>query len=171
MASKKRTDVVNELATELNPTNEEETMNESVDKTLETTIEALANILPPPVEQYTVVEVICHGLSELEVDELKEVIQYCQERIEELQRDEVEELEYQMRAIQDKLLSLKGKTRNPASSGREGAKKQARPIVNPNDPTQVYTFGKRPEWLKTLLEAANGDKNKELEMMEAMRAK
>lgn len=77
MASKKRTDVVNELATESNPTNEEvttneeETMSETVDKTLETTIEALANILPPPVEQYTAVEVICHGLSELEVDELK----------------------------------------------------------------------------------------------------
>ena len=44
-------------------------------------------------------------------------------------------------------------------------------IVNPNDSNQVYTFGKRPEWLKTLLEPANGDKNKELEMMEAMRAK
>lgn len=189
MASKKRMEVVNELATDPNPTNEdettneeetmieevttneEETMSESVDKTLETTIEALANILPPPVEQYTAVEVICHGLSELEVDELKEVIQYCQERIDELQQDEVEELEYQMRAIQDKLLALKGKTSHPASSGREGAKKQARPIVNPNDPTQVYTFGKRPEWLKTLLEPANGDKNKELEMMEAMRAK
>ena len=179
MASKKRMEVVNELATDPNPTNEEETMieevttneDESADKTLETTIEALANILPPPVEQYTAVEVICHGLSELEVDELKEVIQYCQERIEELQRDEVEELEYQMRAIQNKLLALKGKTSHPASSGREGAKKQARPIVNPNDPSQVYTFGKRPEWLKTLLEPANGDKNKELEMMEAMRAK
>jgi len=91
--------------------------------------------------------------------------------IDELQRDEVEELEYQMRAIQDKLLALKGKTSHQASSGREGVKKQARPIVNPNDSTQVYTFGKRPEWLKTLLEPANGDKNKELEMMEAMRAK
>ena len=77
---------------------------------------------------------ICHGLSELEVDELKEVIDYCEERIDELQRDEVEELEYQMRAIQDKLLALKGKTSHQASSGREGAKKQARPIVNPNDP-------------------------------------
>lgn len=76
-----------------------------------------------------------------------------------------------MRAIQDKLLALKGKTSHPASSGREGAKKQARPIVNPNDSNQVYTFGKRPEWLRVLLEPANGDKNKELEMMEAMRAK
>ncbi|HOW74705.1 MAG TPA: hypothetical protein PK959_01995 [Candidatus Competibacteraceae bacterium] len=46
MASKKRTDVVNELATDPNPMNEEETMNESVDKTLEETVEALANILP-----------------------------------------------------------------------------------------------------------------------------
>jgi len=81
MASKKRTDVVNELATDPNPMNEEETMNESVDKTLETTVEALANILPPPVEQYTAVAVICHGLSELDVDELKEVIDYCKERI------------------------------------------------------------------------------------------
>jgi hypothetical protein len=34
MASKKRTDVVNELATELNPMNEEETMNESVERPL-----------------------------------------------------------------------------------------------------------------------------------------
>jgi hypothetical protein len=151
--------------------NEEETMNESVDKTLEETVEALANILPPPVEQYTAVGVICHGLSELDVDELKEVIDYCHDRIDELQRDEVEELEYQMRAIQDKLLLLKGKTSYPVSPSREGTKKQARPIVNPNDPNQVYTFGKRPEWLKALLEPANGDKNKELEMMEALRAK
>ena len=116
MASKKRTDVVNGLATELNPMNEEETMNESVDKTLETTVEALANILPPPVEQYTAVAVICHGLSELDVDELKEVIDYCEERIDELQRDEVESLEAEMRAIQDKLLSLKGKTSVQTSS-------------------------------------------------------
>ena len=171
MATKKRTVVVNEMVADPNPMNEEETMNESVDKTLEETVEALANILPPPVEQYTAVAVICHGLSELEVDELKEVIDYCEERIDELQRDEVESLEAEMRAIQDKLLSLKGKTSVQTSSLREGAKKQARPIVNPNDSNQVYTFGKRPEWLKALLDPANGDKNKELEMLEAMRAK
>ena len=34
MASKKRTDVVNELATDPNPMNEEETMNESVERPL-----------------------------------------------------------------------------------------------------------------------------------------
>jgi hypothetical protein len=48
---------------------------------------------------HTAVAVICHGLSELDVDELKEVIDYCEERIDELQRDEVESLEAEMRAI------------------------------------------------------------------------
>lgn len=40
---KKRTDVVNDLATDPNPTNEDGTMNERADKTLEETEEALAN--------------------------------------------------------------------------------------------------------------------------------
>ena len=87
-------------------------------------------------------------LDDLEVNGLREVIDYCENRITELQRSEVEELEEEMRAIQDKLLALKGKK---VSNGTgEKRSRTEKVVINPDNPSQVYRFGKIPEWLDQL---------------------
>lgn len=96
------------------------------------------------------------GLDDLGVAGLKEVIEYCSNRIDELQKEEVEELESQMRALQDKLLALKGFRNKVVKSGvktekTEGSKRTTTPLVNPEDPSQVYTFGKIPDWAVKLM--------------------
>ena len=93
-------------------------------------------------------------LDDLEVNGLREVIDYCENRITELQRNEVEELEEEMRAIQDKLLAMKGfrgkqvvKTEKTEEAKRTRTEKV---VINPDNPSQVYRFGKIPEWLDQL---------------------
>lgn len=103
-------------------------------------------------DQYTAVEIICNDIDDLNVDELKEVIEYCSSRIDELQREEVEALEAEMRVIQDKLMAMRGFRGKPVTngnqSGHSGAVKRTdRPLANPKNPAQVYTFGKTPDWL------------------------
>jgi hypothetical protein len=82
------------------------------------------------------------------------LIEYCSNRIEELQKEEVEELEAQMRSIQDKLLAMKGfrgkqvvKTEKTEEAKRTRTEKV---VINPDNPSQVYRFGKIPEWLDQL---------------------
>ena len=89
-------------------------------------------------------------LESLEVTELKEVIDYCQTLIDEIQREEVEALEAEMRAIQNKLLALQGRKATRASM-RQSPKRTATPIINPADPSQTYTFGRMPDWLSALM--------------------
>lgn len=103
------------------------------------------------------VEVICSGCDDLDIDGLKQVIDYCSNRIDELQREEVEELEAQMRVIQDKLIALnghKGKVNGNGTSD-SGKKRTDTPLVNPNNPKEVYTFGKHPDWLAKLMAETN----------------
>ncbi len=105
----------------------------------------------------TSVEMICSGCDDLDVDGLKQVIDHCSNRIDELQREEVEELEAQMRAIQDKLIALnghKGKVNGNGTSD-SGKKRTDTPLVNPNNPKEVYTFGKHPDWLAKLMAETN----------------
>ncbi len=100
-------------------------------------------------ESLSPVEAIYNKCDELDVEQLKQVIEYCQERIDDLQREEVEQIEAEMRALQDKLIALKGhKTTGIVGSG---AKRTATPIVNPKNPTQMYTYGKTPDWLVELM--------------------
>ena len=86
-------------------------------------------------------------LEKLEVEDLKGVIEYCQNLIDEMQKEEVESLEAEMREIQDKLMALKGKKTSVSSEKRRMAKS----IVNPANLSQVYTFGRYPEWLEQLV--------------------
>lgn len=91
------------------------------------------------------VKIICDGLS---IDELKGVIEYCSNRIDELQKEEVEALEAEMRAIQSKLMAMRGFRLNPVmGNGNSGQKRADKPLINPKNPAQVYTFGKTPDWL------------------------
>lgn len=103
--------------------------------------------------EYTAVDIVCNDCDDLDVDELKQVIDYCSNRIDELQREEVEALEEQMRAIQDKLMALKGfRLQSKTVTGEKSeAKRVATPLVNPKNPTEVYTFGKHPDWVVKLM--------------------
>ena len=124
----------------------EETESRSQEDQVEGVETAKAESLLP--DELSGVEIICNDLDDLGVDELKEVIEYCSSRIEFLQREEVEALEQQMRAIQDKLIAMKGFRLNPVTgNGNSGQKRTDKPLINPKNPTQVYTFGKTPEWL------------------------
>lgn len=100
----------------------------------------------------TQVEVISCACDGLDVDELKQVIDYCTSRIDELQREEVKALEAEMRAIQDKLMALKGHRNSPAAMRTESTerKRTEKVVINPDNPTQIYKFGKTPEWLTAL---------------------
>ena len=84
-------------------------------------------------------------LDTLAVDDLKQVIAYCESAINELQREQVEALESQMRAIQDQLILLKGRNGSPSSS------RNVKPIVNPANPSEFYTVGMTPYWLRELI--------------------
>lgn len=86
-------------------------------------------------------------LDKLAVDELKEVMGCCEDLITELQREQVEELESQMRFIQDQLIALKGPRYSPAPTSSRNVK----PLVNPANPNEVYTTGMLPSWLKEMI--------------------
>lgn len=89
-------------------------------------------------------------LDEFDVDGLKEVIEYCSSRIDELQREEVEALEAEMRAIQDKLMAMRGYKNNMIKTEGSKQKRTEKVVINPDNPTQVYKFGKTPDWLSAL---------------------
>jgi GTPase involved in cell partitioning and DNA repair len=108
-------------------------------------------ILP---DQLTGVEIICNDCDDLDIEELKQVIDYCANRIDELQKEEVEALEEQMRAIQDKLLAMRGFRGKAVSDKTEEAKRSRteKVVINPENPSQIYRFGKVPSWLTALCE-------------------
>lgn len=110
---------------------------------------------PEENKEYTAVDIVCNDCDNLNVDELKQVIEYCSSRIDELQREEVEALEAQMRAIQDKLMAMKGFRGKQVVENSEKQKRTAIPLVNPNNPSEVYTFGKTPDWLVKLMADTN----------------
>lgn len=100
------------------------------------------------VKSTTGVTIIIDGCNDLNVEELKAVIEHCANRIQSIQREEVEILESQMREIQDRLVAIKGKDSQTKSMSNRRA---TTPIVNPDDPRQVYTLGKVPDWLNALM--------------------
>lgn len=151
----KNVNEVTEMNTKTTPVeNEHPAVQEFADALREYT-EKKANETPVEtilVQQVpTSVSMICSGCDDLDVDELKEVIEYCSCRIDELQKEEVSELEEQMRAIQDKLLALKGHKRTEKKEKTEGAKRNVTPLVNPNNPSEVYTFGKTPDFVVKMM--------------------
>lgn len=86
----------------------------------------------------------------LNVESIKLVIDYCRDRLEELQREEIEALEAEMRTIQSKLFSMKGGALT-ASAYVPKKKREKPPIINPANPSEVYRFGRTPDWLKALI--------------------
>ena len=99
-------------------------------------------------EEMSGVKIICNDCDGLSADEIKVVIEYCSNRIDELQRKEVEALEAEMRAIKGKLISMRGfRLKSGTANGNTRVKRTDSPLINPKNPTQVYTFGKTPEWL------------------------
>jgi uncharacterized coiled-coil protein SlyX len=98
------------------------------------------------VSEVEVVQTVMNYCDEMGIDELKTIMAHCQKLVTELQKSEVDELEAQMRAIQDKLMSLKGNGLKPVST------RKTLPVINPENPSQVYTCGKLPDWLKELME-------------------
>lgn len=91
-------------------------------------------------------------LDVLNVESIKLVIDYCRDRLQELQRAEIEALEAEMRAIQQKLFSMKGVPTVSASMNSAPKTRTTKPIVNPNNPHEVYSFGRTPGWLSELME-------------------
>ena len=89
-------------------------------------------------------------LDEFDVDGLKEVIEYCSTRIDELQREEVEALESEMRAIQDKLMAMRGYKNNIIKTEGSKRSRTEKVVINPDNPTQIYKFGRAPDWLSAL---------------------
>ena len=63
-----------------------ETANDVVEMTLETATTETS--LP---DQLTGVEIVCNDCDDLDIDELKEVIEYCSNRIDELQKEEAKQ--------------------------------------------------------------------------------
>lgn len=143
------TEVVEPLMTdEVVETNEASEMNTETDvvETETTEVSETANETEVTSIQWSSIK---PTLDDLEVNGLREVIDYCENRITELQRSEVEELEEEMRAIQDKLLALKGKR---VSNGTgEKRSRTEKVVVNPDNPNEVYRFGIQPQWLKDLM--------------------
>lgn len=138
------------VVSEVVETEEAKTPSTPVETPVDTPVET-------PVEtptQYTAVEIVCNDCDDLGVDELKQVIEYCSSRIDELQREEVEALEAEMRAIQEKLMAMKGHKYQPkvSNGGDDREKRSVTPLVNPNNPSEVYTFGKHPDWVVKLME-------------------
>ncbi|MEI2780913.1 MAG: hypothetical protein V9H25_06480 [Candidatus Competibacter sp.] len=122
-------------------------------------------------DELDALSVIKDDLSDLDVDQLKSIINYCEELIESINRDAVEALEAQMREIQDRLFALRGSRKQFAleQSVKSDAKKAGRPIYNPNNPSEVYRFGSYPQWVKELVKPANGDRKLEREILNKIR--
>jgi len=128
-----------------NPSTPEHPVVETPPETTIMTETAPSETDEEPFSLTPLVEAIKPTLNELEGSGLKAVIDYCSNRLDELQQEEVESLESQMRAIQDRLIQLKG--RNGAASGTRNVK----PIVNPANPSEFYTAGMTPYWLRELV--------------------
>lgn len=125
-------------------------------------------------DELDALSVIKDDLTDLEVDQLKEIIEYCEELIEEKQRDAVEELEAQMREIQDKLWALKGGRARTSlvleQTRTSDTKKAGRPIFNPANPSEVWGgFGARPQFIADMVKSAGGDRKKEREILNKIR--
>ena len=120
-------------------------MQPAVEEVVEET-EVHPEVIEPPIPA-SALDSVKSVLGTLAVDELKAVIGFCEEVITELQREQVEELETQMRFIQDQLMALKGHSRN----GSTPTTRNVKPLVNPANPNEVYTTGMLPAWLKELI--------------------
>ena len=99
---------------------------------------------PTPLSPLETVRLV---LDDMPVPDLKTIIEHCEGRIHDLQREEVEALEQQMRFLQDKLIALRGPVQ---SNGRN-----VKPLRNPANPNEVYTTGMTPAWVREL-SAATG---------------
>lgn len=123
-----------------------ETIETPVPDTVETERQLESDVIedsiPIPVHSWETLKPV---LDTLAVDDLKQVIAYCESAINELQREQVEALEFQMRAIQDQLILLKGRNGYPSSA------RNVKPIVNPANPSEFYTVGMTPYWLRELV--------------------
>jgi len=89
------------------------------------------------------------SIDELNTTSIRDLIEYSQSVIDRRRQSETEELERQMLEIQAKLLTLKGPSAVGGNVNKSG--KTARPIINPNNPSQIYKFGKHPKWLTDLV--------------------
>jgi len=105
------------------------------------------------------------SIDELDYAELEEIANYSRQRLDNLQNEEASAIEKQIQELQSKLNSIRPSKANPEPIRR------IVPIVNPNDSSQIYTTGPRPQWLKDLLKEANGDKERERDIMNSLRRK
>ncbi len=157
--------------------NTEQAENTNVAEQVETQVEVenqTAEVATETAETEEVDELAAlkEQLDELNVDGLKSIITHCEFLIEQINRDAVEALEAEMRAIQDKLWALKGGRRSLVleESARSDSKKVGRPIVNPNNPQEVWGgFGARPDWLNEMIKSAKGDRKAERELLNKIR--
>jgi hypothetical protein len=86
-----------------------------------------------------------------EMEDLMEFIQLANERLVFLQSNEISEIEAEISRLKERLAVLKGQTDTIKDEMgfpmKEKKKKAFDPIVNPNDPSEVYTAGRLPEWV------------------------
>lgn len=93
-----------------------------------------------------------------DMEELYEFIGLANERLVFLQSNEISEIEAEISRLKDRLAVLRGQTNTIKDEmgfpTKEKKKKAFYPIINPNDPSEVYTAGRLPEWIIKLAETS-----------------
>lgn len=91
-----------------------------------------------------------------DMEELYEFIGLANERLVFLQSNEISEIEAEISRLKDRLAVLKGQTNTIKDEMgfpmKEKKKKAFYPIINPENPSEVYTAGRLPEWVIKLAE-------------------
>lgn len=167
-------EVIEMTTTEETTTNVEQVETQNEVENSEAQVETETAETPTALhDELDALSVIKDDLTDLEVDQLKSIIDYCESLIEEKQREAVEELERQMREIQDKLWAMKGGRRTSLvleQTRTSDTKKAGRPIFNPANPSEVWGgFGARPQFIADMVKSAGGDRKKEREILNKIR--
>lgn len=98
------------------------------------------------------VKAIKSMLSGLSIEEVKEIDTHIKSMMDAIQQEKIKQLMEQKRLIDEQLKAFNVVGESVSDHT---------PIVNPNNPAEIYRMGKQPDWLKALM-AETGKSVKEL---------
>lgn len=107
------------------------------------------------------IEMIKERIKELSLEEIKEIIRFCQQVIKDRQENEVSEIDRQIAELLAKKQAITGK--HSVKSEEAKRTRDIKPIINPSNTAEKYIAGRIPEWLGKILKdklGNNYDNNK-----------
>ena len=133
-----------------------------VDQLIFDTISATESVVEPATD--SIVDTknpMIQMLMSFELEEIENFIELANERLETLKMKRINDIKEAMAKLNEELHSLSGQHANHTTSLKHSSGEKAQrnfgetawsPIVNPNNPDQIYKAGRIPEWLNELMQ-------------------